>query len=118
MWHLTQAGERGRCLQSAVQPDQGQTSPPEGLGLDAVAWLTQLKNACRIRALRRQALVGKGVTFHELTANVANLSWSLSGVSGSKDVVRNNFSYLHRRIWAHSVVARRLFSQLNGASRA
>ena len=34
----------------------------------------------------------------------------------AKDVVRNNFPYLHRRIWAHSVVARRLFSQLNGAS--
>jgi len=33
-----------------------------------------------------------------------------------KDVVRNNFPYLHRRIWAHSVVARRLFSQLHGAS--
>ena len=28
-------------------------------------------------------------------------------------MVRNNFPYLHRRIWAHSVVARRLFSQLN-----
>ncbi|HOE40709.1 MAG TPA: hypothetical protein PLB25_03620 [Rhodoferax sp.] len=84
VWYLTQAGERGRCLQSAVQPDQGRTNPPEGLGLDAVAWLSQLKNACRIRALRRQALVGKGVTFHELTVNVANLSWSFSGVSSSK----------------------------------
>ncbi len=37
-------------------------------------------------------------------------------VIAAKDVVRNNFPYLHRRIWAHSVVARRLFSQLNGAS--
>ena len=35
---------------------------------------------------------------------------------GAMDVVRNNFPYLHRRIWAHSVVARRLFSQLHGAS--
>ena len=34
----------------------------------------------------------------------------------TKDVARDNFPYLHRRIWAHSVVARRLFSQLNGAS--
>ena len=41
---------------------------------------------------------------------------SLQITNLAKDVVRNNFPYLHRRIWAHSVVARRLFSQLHGAS--
>ena len=38
---------------------------------------------------------------------------SRSTLHSAMDVVRNNFPYLHRRIWAHSVVARRLYSQLN-----
>ena len=33
---------------------------------------------------------------------------SRSRLHSAMDVVRNNFPYLHRRIWAHSVVARRL----------
>ena len=50
-----------------------------------------------------------------LSAKIDNMLVSLMRIA-PKDVVRNNFPYLHRRIWAHSVVARRLFSQLHGAS--
>jgi len=60
---------------------------------------------------RERAVPGR---WHRLSASGMVAARS----NAAKDVVRNNFPYLHRRIWAHSVVARRLFSQLHGASRA